>query len=285
MTDPSDSPTFPQVVRPLPEAQVPVLVSVPHSGEQIPPDAGGQYALDPLRLLRDGDLYVDALYAGAVLEGATVVSTPWSRFVVDLNRRADDISPTSVQGGVRHQGEGYYGDRGLIWAVTSHGERIYRRPLTRQEYEFRLKQYYLPYHRLVQQELRAMRERFGFAVLLDAHSMPSRATRLHADPGSMRPDIIPGNLNGRSCDASLTARVASFWMGAGYQVTLNFPYSGGAITRLYGRPEDGIHAIQLELNRRLYMDEETLERADGFASLAEQCQGFVRALAAWSPEG
>ncbi len=276
---------FPRIQRPEARLERPLVVSVPHSGEQLPEQDPGapSYAINIQGLLRDGDLYVDELYADAVQEGATVISTPWSRFVVDLNRMADDVSDKAVAGRSARSSEGYYGDRGVIWAVSTRGERIYERPLTEVEFEKRLSLYYHPYHDALAAELQRLKSRFGYVVLLDAHSMPSRATRLHRDPGRKRPDIIPGDAHGRSCASSFSQGTLELWRGMGFNVTMNFPYAGGATTRRYGNPSANVHAIQVELNRRLYMNESTLERTGEFERLRQRCRAYVQFAANWSP--
>jgi N-formylglutamate amidohydrolase len=287
MTQPTRAPSddFPFVQRPDVERERPLVVSVPHSGERLPEGgpSGPAYAINMQGLLRDGDLYVDDLYADAVQEGATVISTPWSRFVVDLNRMPDDVSEKAVSGRTARACEGYYGDRGVIWAVSTRSERIYERPLTDEEFEARLRQYYHPYHDALSAELVRLRARFGYVVLLDAHSMPSRATRLHRDPGRKRPDIIPGDAHGKSCSPAFSRGTLEFWRSMGFNVTMNFPYAGGATTRRYGRPDDDVHAIQIELNRRLYMNESTLERTGEFNRLRQRCREYVKFAAGWVP--
>lgn len=277
MTDPVES--FPRIVRPEPGRERPLVISVPHSGTVVPDDERDLYRIDVERLLHDGDLYVDRLYEGAQACGATVISSPWSRFVIDLNRLPDDVSPRSVEGGRRRRADGYYGDRGIIWAVTTHNEPIYRGPLPRDRFERRRDRYYTPYHDALARELARLRATFGHAILLDAHSMPSRATRLHSDPGQLRPDIVPGTLDGASCGAWLADAVGSYWDNAGYTVRFDAPYRGGGITRRHADPEAGVHAIQVELNRALYMDERTLEPADGFERLHADCLEFADTLA------
>lgn len=281
----SDSQTleFPRIQRPPEGRERPLVVSVPHSGEHLPDCGGPPYAINARGLLRDGDLYVDQLYADATAEGATMVSTPFSRFVVDLNRMPDDVSEKSVAGHEGRSEDGYYGDRGVIWAVTTRSECIYQRPLTAAEFEARLARFYHPYHAALRAELERLRSKFGYAVLIDAHSMPSRATRLHRDPGRRRPDVIPGDAHGRACANGLSEGTVDFWRSLGFHVTMNFPYAGGAITRTYGRPFEGVHAIQVELNRRLYMNESTLERSDEFERLRRRCQEFVRFASQWQP--
>lgn len=275
-----------QVCRPARSA-IPVLVSVPHSGLWIPEEELALYAIDVSRLQRDGDLHVDRLYAQSAALGATVVSTSVSRFVVDLNRFPDDVSALSTRGASARSEAGYYGDRGLIWAVTTHGTPIYHQPLDPQIVAGRVATYWMPYHAALRAESTRLAEEFGFCVLLDAHSMPSRAARMHPDRGNRRADVVPGDLFGSSCAPWLTEAVVSFFTRSGLSVHPNVPYSGGAITRTYGRPDQGVHAIQIELSRALYMNERTFEPSDAFGTIADLCTALVRHIgevAAWQLE-
>lgn len=273
---------FPIVRRPDEADQVPILVSSPHSGRAFPEDLLDTYAVDPESLANDGDLYVDELYAGVTEVGATFVTSPWSRFVVDLNRLRDDLSAAGVEGARARRGPGYYGERGLIWAVSATGDPIYHRPLPAEHVRARIAAYYDPYHAFLMDELRRLRDRFGYAILLDAHSMPSRAAGI-GGRGGRRADVVPGDLLGGACGAWLTRAVGRYWRRAGYTVTPNTPYRGGAIVRRHGRPASRIHAIQIELNRRLYMDEVTFERAPTLSAMAERCVAFVASVADVEP--
>lgn len=261
----------------------PLVVSVPHAGTLIPEDERHRYALAPDLLATDVDLFVDRLYAAAPSLGATLVSSPVSRFVVDLNRFEDDLCPSVVLGTSRNTAAGYYGNRGVIWGVSTRGESIYRLPLPREVHAARIEAFYTPYHQRLAAELERARAQFGFAVLLDAHSMPSVAKAAHPDAGARRADIVPGDVMGTSCAPSLTRAVVGFWEERGRTVALNNPYRGGAITRRYGRPGDGVHAVQVELNRSLYMDEVACEPSDGFDALAAECAALVERLVGFRP--
>lgn len=269
------SATFPIEEIPTPSRAKPVVVSVPHSGTQFPDDERSLYKQDPEALALLGDLYVDALFEGACRAGATVVRTPYSRFVVDLNRYPDDLSPESVRGEQARSPAGYHGKRGVIWAVSPNGYNIYHRPLTKDEARQRLQHYYYPYHDAVFGHLQRLKERFGYVILIDAHSMPSQPLHLL---GRSRADIVPGDLDGRSCSPLLSEFVIDWWADNGYSVAPNYPYKGGAVTRQHGRPHHRIHAIQLEFNRALYMDEGTLEHRTGFATLQLDCERFVQSV-------
>lgn len=277
---PASAPAFPKVLRPNERDAIPLVVSSPHSGRLIPVEERSLYA-GPVRPLElSGDLYVDELYAGVELLGATFISSPYSRFVIDLNRLPDDLSPNAVEGAEVQTHAGYYGDRGLIWAVSGGGKSLYKRPLTNAEFQRRLTRYYNPYHDLLFAELRRLRDWFGYAILLDAHSMPSRAP---GPEGERRPDVVPGDLFGRSCGPWVSELTAAFWKDQGLSVVPNVPYRGGGIVRQHGRPERGIHAIQLELSRALYMDERTFSRHDGLQSLRASCLQFANTLGAARP--
>jgi N-formylglutamate amidohydrolase len=275
-------PDVPRIVRPT-CAERPLVVSSPHSGVLIPPEELGYYGIDADRLRFDGDLYVDELYEGAEQSGAVFMTTAYSRFVVDLNRLRDDLSPRSVEGARRKRGPGYYHDRGLIWAVTTHAEDIYSNPLPPQVLARRIERYYDTYHTALRNELSRLKAKFGYVILLDAHSMPSRATKQHSDPGNVRADIVPGDLLGSSCASWLTDSVCDFWTNEQMSVAPNTPYRGGGIVRRHGRPDQGVHGIQVELNRSLYMDEETLARKPELQNLRAQCLRFVEALASLKP--
>lgn len=275
------SETEPTVVRGATPS--PLVVSVPHAGTLIPEEERHRYALAPELLAADVDLFVDRLYAEAPALGATLISTPVSRFVVDLNRFADDLCPSVVLGSSRNTAAGYYGNRGVIWGVSTRGESIYRLPLPREVHTERIAAYHEPYHRLLEAELQRARDAFGFAILLDAHSMPSVAKAAHPDAGERRADIVPGDVMGVSCAPALTQAVVGFWEERGRSVALNKPYRGGAITRRYGRPHDGIHAIQVEVNRGLYMDEVACRPNAGFAALASECAALVERLVRFRP--
>lgn len=272
----------PQIHRPS-GVERPIVVSSPHSGVAIPDEEREFYAIDIDKLRLDGDLFVDELYTGVEELGAVFLTTSYSRFVVDLNRLRDDLSPRSAHGAAEKRGPGYYGDRGVFWAITTTAESIYKAPLPRGVQRRRLERYYDPYHQALSAELTRLRDKFGYVILLDAHSMPSRARKAHTDTGAARADVVPGDLLGGACGEWLSEAACDFWRGLGRTVALNTPYRGGGIVRRHGRPDTGVHAIQLELNRALYMDERSLERAPGLPDLASQCRSFVDCLASLPP--
>lgn len=270
---------FPIIERPLEADARPVVVSSPHSGCEFPVEERGLYR-EPISLLaRDGDLFVDRLYKNVASLGATFVTTPYSRFVVDLNRLPDDVTPQAVDGATAPRGPGYYGDRGVIWTISPRGRAVYLRPLTQGEFLRRRASYYDPYHEALRTELERLRARFGYAILLDAHSMPSRSPRA----GAARPDIVPGDLLGAACGEWVRELTVNHFTELGYSVRPNSPYRGGGITRQHGRPDAGIHAVQLEVSRSLYMNERTFAPTRGLATLRRHCEAYVAALCAAEP--
>jgi N-formylglutamate deformylase len=260
-----------QLVEPT-DGDSPVVVEVPHAGLWLDAEAASWINAPARCIARDADLYVDELFAGAPSRGATLVAARVSRYVVDLNRGPDDYDGLAVEGGpVRER------PRGVIWRLSSDGIPVLRERLTVAEYERRMDRFHRPYHQALESLLQEKRARFGFAVLLCAHSMPTPRTRVAAHPPLA--DIVPGT-RGRStaaeCWIDLVDAVAR---GRGFQVQHDVPYRGGFSTGHYGRPEAGWHAVQVEIARRLYMDERRLGRDPvGFSAMTDFALELVSAL-------
>jgi N-formylglutamate amidohydrolase len=257
----------------------PVVVSVPHAGVAT---HGFESTIAPeLDVRCDADLYVDRLYRiGA--EGAPEVSLAarLSRFVCDLNRDPDDVSPGAVP---EHKAPRNTDGRGFIWAVTTAGLPALARPLTLEDWRARTA-LHADYHDALAQALARARARFGFAVLVDGHSMPSRGRAGHRDPGRVRADVVPGDREGTSCAPALSRLVGEHFSSRGYSVAFNDPYKGGYITAHHGRPADHIHAIQIELRRDLYMDEATYAlRDEGFTKLQATLAELLKSLRSFRP--
>jgi N-formylglutamate amidohydrolase len=266
--------------------ETPVVVEIPHSGLEI----DGPF-LEPLTaparaLGRDADLYVDSLYQDAPAEGASLLVARASRYVVDLNRAEGDIDGEVVEGGradlrMHH---------GLVWRTTSEGEPALRRKLTPGELEERLELVWRPYHRALAAVIAHKRSRFGVAVLLAAHSMPSveRGPRggghardsasPHQRENRLRADVVPGTRGRRSAGARFIDAVEAHAAASGWTVRHDDPYAGGFTTQHYGSPADGVHAVQVELARRLYLDEATLRRNGRFPSARAWCRELVAHL-------
>lgn len=279
---PEEAPFRVRVVAP-PDS--PLVLSVPHAGVRT---AGFDAAMVPgLDVRSDADLYVDRLYG--VGEGETAAPGPWggpyvvarlSRFVCDMNRDPDDVSSQAVP---EHPAPRNADGRGFIWAVTTEGRATMSRPLTLDEWRAR-QAVHADYHAALRAALRRARDRFGFAVLLDGHSMPSVGRTGHKDPGQPRADVVPGDRDGTSCAPSLSRLVESHFRTRGYTVAFNDPYKGGFITAHHGRPQDDIHAIQVELRRDLYMNEATFTLLpDRAARLQETLRDLLTTLDHFRP--
>jgi N-formylglutamate amidohydrolase len=251
---------------------IPVLVEVPHAGVIVPDAVQDELAAPEDALLRDADIYVDELYEHVPSLGAALLCSRVSRYVVDLNRAQDDVDSATVSD---HPAPVGAQPRGVVWRATTDGRPVLRRPLTFSALRKRLGRYYVPYHEALRQTLEGLRARFGFAILVAGHSMPSRGRSLHIDAGVRRADVVPGTQGRTTADARVIDLVDAHFRAAGLSVRHDDPYKGGFATTHYGRPERAMHAIQIELNRALYVDEDTFTRRIGDF---ERLQGVLDAL-------
>ena len=252
----------------------PLVVSVPHAGLRT---AGFERTLNPeLDVRCDADLFVDRLYRIGEPDAPEVyIAAQTSRFVCDMNRDPDDVSVGAVP---EHPGPRNSDGRGFIWAITTTGVPTLLRPLSLDEWRERTA-IHAAYHDAVTRALARARERFGYAILLDGHSMPSRGRSGHKDPGRARADVVPGDRDGTSCAPALMAHVTRHFETAGLRVVPNDPYKGGFITTHHGRPADRIHAIQIELRRDLYMNEDRFEPVEpAFTKLRATLDALVASL-------
>lgn len=257
--------------------EAPVVVEVPHAGLYVPAEVLPNLVAPARAIARDADLYVDELYEEAPLEGATLLVAHTSRYVADLNRADDDIDVGVVAGdsrGARPQA------RGLIWRTTTDDEPAMLRPLSRDEYAFRVEAVHRPYHDALRGLLERKLARFGYVILLCAHSMPSVGRAGHSDAGIARADVVPGSRGRTSAHKRVIEAVESVAVAHGRSVEHDRPYRGGWSTSFYGRPASHCHAIQVELARRLYLDENTLGRVPaGMTATKRLCRALVARLA------
>ncbi len=262
--------------------ETPVIVEVPHAGVLVPPHIALRL-LAPLRsIARDADLFVDELYESAPDLGATLLVSHVSRYVVDLNRGQDDYDGEAVAGGP----PGRRAPRGVIWRLTTEGERCLSAPLTPAELDERLATIHQPYHEALHAEIERKRARFGYVVVLAGHSMPSIGRSGHGDAGVRRADVVPGTQGRTTAAGPLIDEVEGHALEVGLTVRHDDPYRGGYTTRHYGDPASDVHAIQVELARRLYMDETTLRlHPGGFEKTRAFCADLVARLGAASPGG
>ncbi|MBK8257477.1 MAG: N-formylglutamate amidohydrolase [Polyangiaceae bacterium] len=246
-------------INPPQAAETPVVVEVPHAGVYIDPETLA-FTVAPARCIgRDADLYVDRLFQDAPALGASMLVAVWSRYVVDLNRGPGDFDGEAVE-----TGTGRSAPRGLIWRTATDGSPLLARRLPRAELERRMDALYRPYHRALRELIDQKVARFGFAILVCAHSMPDPPRRpstlgMRAAPRSENvADIVPGTRGRTSANGTVIDLVDQLARDSGYSVRHDEPYKGGFSTAHYGNPAASVHAVQIEIARRLYLDPDTL---------------------------
>lgn len=260
----------------VPDESVPLLVEVPHAGLWVPDVVSEQLRAPEDAIKRDADIYVDELVANAAEFGAARLSARVSRYVVDLNRASDDVDAAAVSD---HPMPGNAQPRGVVWRATTDGRPVLTRPLGYSQLLERLATFYTPYHDALQDTLRTLKKRHGYVILLAAHSMPSRGRGLHGDRGALRADIVPGTQGRTTAHPAVIDAVDAHFRAAGLSVLHDTPYRGGFTTKHYGRPAEGVHAVQVEINRGLYVNEATSERLPGrFEALQRVLDGLVQKL-------
>lgn len=240
---------------------IPFFISIPHAGEKVPAEAPWLRGLSEPVLMCDVDRYVDDLYLPTIqrLE-IPFVKTEWHRYAIDLNRLPDDVDADSVKDNKNPSGTF---TSGLHWVKTTTGLELMRAPIPQSEHDLLVEKYFYPFHHAVEAQYKAFRDQ-GFKQIyhLDAHSMPSKGTAAHRDPGSKRPEIVVSDVDGVSCSVAYKDLVIAAYEKSGFQVSYNWPYKGGRVTQTYGHPDKGQNAIQVELNRSLYQNEETKKKND-----------------------
>jgi len=259
----------------------PLVFASPHSGRQYPDDMMAAAALDALAIRRSEDALVDDLIAEAPALGAATITARYARAYIDLNREAFELDPQMFADELPEFARGrtarVAAGLGAIARVVSEGQEIYARKLTFAEARGRIDGAHRPYHAALEGLLGEATAAHGFAILVDWHSMPAAAARAG---GRDRPcDIVLGDRFGASCAGVLPARLERELETMGYRVARNSPYAGGYTTEHYGRPARRTHALQIEINRALYMDEATLAPTGGFETLKADVVRLTRALA------
>lgn len=264
----------------------PLVFASPHSGRLYPEDMMSAAALDAVSIRRSEDAFVDDLIAQAPGHGAAVITANFARAYIDLNREPFELDPGMFSDQLpefaRARTARVAAGLGAIARVVSEGQEIYRRKLTFAEARRRIEGAHRPYHAALAGLLAEAQAAHGFAILVDWHSMPAAAAKA---AGRERPcDIVLGDRFGAACAGVLPTRVERELERMGYRVTRNTPYAGGYITEHYGQPHRRTHALQIEINRGLYLDEATLAPTSGFERLRSDVEQLTRALAAadWS---
>jgi N-formylglutamate amidohydrolase len=259
----------------------PFVFCSPHSGRHYPRILMESSRLDALALRKSEDMYVDELFSGVTDLGAPMIAARFPRAYVDVNREPYELDPelfgSQLPSYANGQSIRVAGGLGTIARIVADGEEIYHTPPSLPAALERIERLYRPFHADLSDLLERARVRFGVAILIDCHSMPSAAMN-HA--AGARPDVVIGDRFGASCDQRLTRLVRDQLQRLGYHAQLNRPYAGGFITEHYGRPSKGVHALQIELNRALYVDETSLRPTKRFGQLQLDLTALCRRLIA-----
>jgi len=248
--------------------RAPIVFNSPHSGRYYPETFLKRSRLDSLTIRRSEDMMVDELFQPAVGCGAPLLRAVYPRAFLDVNREPFELDPKMFHGRLppfaNSRSLRVAGGLGTIPKVVCDATSIYREPWPVDHALQRIDAIYRPYHDALRRLLAQTHVAFGSAILIDCHSMPSI---LRSGEGRLRPDFVLGDRFATSCMPALVEQTASCLRSMGYSVCRNKPYAGGFITEHYGRPRRGLHALQIEVNRALYMDEQKLELHSGFADL------------------
>src|SRR6187455_660745 len=268
MTQPPDEldPPF-EIIEPAPW-RGPVLFNSPHSGRVYPRAFLQSSRLDLPTLRRSEDSFVDDLALGVVARGYPLMRAHFPRCFVDVNREPYELDPRMFEGRLpsfaNTRSMRVAGGLGTVARVVGDAQEIYDQRISVDDALRRIENLYKPYHRALRRLFGRVHRDFGAAILVDCHSMPSSTGPKDERP---RADVVLGDRYGTSCVATVSGTVEATLRGLGYAVSRNKPYAGGFITEHYGNPAAGLHSLQLELNRALYMDERRYERSASFAQL------------------
>lgn len=261
----------------------PFVYASPHSGRDYPAAFLATSQLDSTTIRRSEDCYVDELYELVPDSGAPLIKAHFPRAYVDVNREPFELDPEMfadrLPAFVNSRSARVAGGLGTIARVVADGKEIYRDKLQFGEAERRIRKLYEPYHDCLRGLVADAHHKFGCAVLIDCHSMPSVGGPMDQDAGRVRADVILGDRHGTSCASALTQAVEAAFKAKGFSVHRNAPYAGGYTTERYGKPLHGIHALQIELNRALYMNEATLKKTAGFEQLKSDLGEVVATIA------
>ncbi len=257
----------------------------PHSGRDYPAGLVRRSRLSRHGLRASEDVLVDALFAAAPEHGAPLLAATAPRAWIDLNRAPSELDPALIKG-VRPQGlnQRVAAGLGVIPRVVSEGAKIYRDKITLEEAQARIRSVHEPYHAMLEELLARARDALGMAVLFDCHSMPSEALRAAPRVRGVCPEIVLGDRFGAAASRALVTFTQRAFERAGFVVARNAPFAGGYITQRHGRPQQGVHAIQIEIDRGLYLDQARLEPLPVFDEIRERVSQVIGDLAEIAPK-
>lgn len=271
-----DQPAF-ETIRPR-RMVAPIVFNSPHSGRNYPARFLAMTRLDHLSIRQSEDAFIDELFARAPHLGAPLLRAHFPRAYLDVNREPWELDPTMfiepLSDRFNTTSPRVAAGLGTLAKVVAENKPIYRDRLTLDDARMRIEGIYHPYHAALQNLLTEASTSFGVSVLIDCHSMP----RLGRHGERATPDIVLGDRYGTTCAPALIDLVETGFSAAGLKVARNRPYAGGFCTRAYGRPQHGVHALQIEISRHLYMNEATLEKNAGFEPLRQLVEGMIHAL-------
>ena len=271
-----------EIARPQ-EQLIPYVFASPHSGTNYSDSFVDASKLDPISLRGSEDSFVDDLFSNVPNCGAPLLKALFPRAYVDPNREAYELDPRMFKDHLPRYANTssprVFAGLGTIPRVVTNGDEIYRHKITFAEGKKRIENFYFPYHTALQRLIDETKLLFGKCILIDCHSMPSIGGPMDNDKGNQRVDVVLGNKFGEACSPKLINFVEDHFKAQGMIVRRNQPFAGGYTTRHYGSPETGIHALQIEINRALYMNEESIARHAGYDDLKAKISALLMAVA------
>ncbi len=254
----------------------PVIFASPHSGRDYPAAFLERAILDRQAIRSSEDAFVDRIFDCAPKLGAPLLTARVPRAFIDLNRAADELDPAVIEGIARapHNPRVASG-LGVIPRVVAGGRPIYSGKLSLTEAQARLSRFWHPYHQALAALIEETRTAFGQAILIDCHSMPHEAIEAHSRPGHARPEVVLGDRYGVAAGRDVMDRIEAAFASTGLRVGRNAPFAGAYVAQAYGRPLRGVHVVQVEIDRALYMNEERIEPLPGFEAFRVLIAGVV----------
>lgn len=261
------------------QVTTPVVVSSPHSGRYYPWNFMRRSVLDDRAVRTSEDAFVDRLVDAAPGLGAPLLIAEYPRAYIDLNRAVDELDPAVVEG-VRYptQNPRITSGLGVIPRVVANGRAIYSGKITRAEAESRITHIWKPYHSCLTGLVRDAVDTFGEAILLDFHSMPHEALESVVRPGGRRPEVVLGDRFGAAAGSFVVDALEAAFVAAGLKVSRNAPFAGAYVAQQYGRPQQGRHAVQIEIDRSLYMDERLIQPSADFEAMRTLITGVLEQM-------
>ena len=257
-----------------------VVFASPHSGRDYPWSFLRKTRLNEHSIRSSEDAFVDKLFESAPQAGAPFIKAGAPRAYVDLNRNADELDPALIEG-VSKSGHNprVTSGLGVIPRVVANGQAIYNGKLSLEEAQRRITSYWQPYHRALAGQLDQAHLMFGQAILVDCHSMPHEAMDNFAKPGMRRPEVVIGDRFGASASGAIVDRIEASFSAAGLHVVRNTPFAGAYIAQHYGRPAKGRHALQIEIDRSLYMNEQLIRPNGSFDAFRRTLKTVIAEIA------